>query len=221
MELREAIRRRRSIRRYTPTPIPPETLRDILEAGIWAPSSGGTRPYKLLPITDRPQIDALYETIRREHIPRQIKRLAGRMDPEELTSRLEAYLDGIRAAAAHVLLLHDLQAGADRFTGGDVEALRSNPYLYGSLGDSLLFTAQNIMLQAAAYGRGSLYMETVRPEGPAVLRHLGLRDTLELTAIIPIGTPDEHPEPQPRSLEDHLIQPGAPTESTPQPQPQE
>ena len=39
METREALLTRRSIRRYKPDPIPEEDLREILEAGLYAPSA--------------------------------------------------------------------------------------------------------------------------------------------------------------------------------------
>jgi nitroreductase len=40
MDVREAIRGRRSIRRYRPDPVPEELLREVLRAGIEAPSAG-------------------------------------------------------------------------------------------------------------------------------------------------------------------------------------
>jgi len=49
----EAIRLRRSIRRFKPDPIPPETLREILEAGRLSPSAGNRQPYRLLVVTDQ------------------------------------------------------------------------------------------------------------------------------------------------------------------------
>lgn len=53
MSVIEAIKSRRSIRKFKSDPIPPETLSEILEAGRLSPSAGNRQPYKLLVITDQ------------------------------------------------------------------------------------------------------------------------------------------------------------------------
>ena len=53
MELLEAIRTRRSIRKYKPDPIPEDQVREILNAGRWAPSSRmNVQPWKFIVLTD-------------------------------------------------------------------------------------------------------------------------------------------------------------------------
>ncbi|RLF13512.1 MAG: nitroreductase family protein [Thermoprotei archaeon] len=48
MELFEAIRSRRSIRRFRDEDIPEEDLKKILEAAIWAPSAGNLQPWEFI-----------------------------------------------------------------------------------------------------------------------------------------------------------------------------
>lgn len=48
MEVIEAIRSRRSIRRFKPDPVPREVLEKLLENCRWAPSSRNTQPWELL-----------------------------------------------------------------------------------------------------------------------------------------------------------------------------
>ncbi|MBT9130259.1 MAG: 5,6-dimethylbenzimidazole synthase [candidate division WS2 bacterium] len=45
MEVREAILKRRSIRKFNPEPIDKEIITKILEAGHWAPSEGNLQPW--------------------------------------------------------------------------------------------------------------------------------------------------------------------------------
>ena len=52
MELLEAIRTRRAIRRYTHEPVPPELIEKLLEAARWAPSSVNCQPWEFIVITD-------------------------------------------------------------------------------------------------------------------------------------------------------------------------
>lgn len=48
MELKEAILNRRTARKFKSEPIPEETLVEILEAGIWAPSHGNNQPWEFV-----------------------------------------------------------------------------------------------------------------------------------------------------------------------------
>lgn len=52
MDVLEAIRTRRSIRRYRPDPVPYDLLIKILEAGRWAPSASNSQPWSFVIFTD-------------------------------------------------------------------------------------------------------------------------------------------------------------------------
>jgi nitroreductase len=52
VEVLEAIRTRRSIRRYKQDPIPDELIVKILEAGRWAPSASNSQPWSFVVLTD-------------------------------------------------------------------------------------------------------------------------------------------------------------------------
>lgn len=52
MNVLEAIKTRRSIRKFEDTPVPPEALKQVLEAGRIAPSAGNRQPWKFLVVTD-------------------------------------------------------------------------------------------------------------------------------------------------------------------------
>ena len=59
MELIEAIRTRRSIRQFEDRPVPAAMIRQIIEAGMMAPSAGNQQPWHFLVITDRDSLVAL------------------------------------------------------------------------------------------------------------------------------------------------------------------
>ncbi len=52
MEVLEAIRTRRSIRRYKKELVSPELIEKLLDAGRWAPSSSNSQPWEFIVITD-------------------------------------------------------------------------------------------------------------------------------------------------------------------------
>ncbi|MBP1700063.1 MAG: nitroreductase, partial [Deltaproteobacteria bacterium] len=52
MELMEAIKARRSIRKYKPDPVPEQALRTVLEAVQWTPSWANTQCWEIILVTD-------------------------------------------------------------------------------------------------------------------------------------------------------------------------
>jgi nitroreductase len=59
MDLFEAIKTRRSIRRYTPDPVDDNKVEAILEAGRWAPSWANTQCWRFIVVRDpeiRPEL---------------------------------------------------------------------------------------------------------------------------------------------------------------------
>ena len=48
MDVLEAIRTRRSVRKWLPKPVPEEVVEQILEAGRWAPSAGNFQPWAFI-----------------------------------------------------------------------------------------------------------------------------------------------------------------------------
>ena len=61
MEALEAILSRRSIRRYTDKPVPPEVLKNMLAAGMSAPSASNFQPWQFIIITERKLLDEIPE----------------------------------------------------------------------------------------------------------------------------------------------------------------
>ncbi len=61
MDAIEAIMSRRSIRRYTGTPVPEALITQLLEAAMAAPSAGNQQPWQFVVIDDRTLLDAITE----------------------------------------------------------------------------------------------------------------------------------------------------------------
>ena len=59
MKLLDAIHTRRSIRKYTDTPVDEVMIETILRAGMAAPSAGNQQPWHFIVITDRARLEAI------------------------------------------------------------------------------------------------------------------------------------------------------------------
>jgi len=59
LEVLEAIKGRRSIRKYKPQTVPDDLVEKILEAGRWAPSGGNLQPWKFIVVRDSKILDMI------------------------------------------------------------------------------------------------------------------------------------------------------------------
>jgi len=67
MEMMEAIKTRRSIRKYKTTPINDELLETVLEAARWAPSWANTQCWRFIVVRDSRIKDELADTLGRDN----------------------------------------------------------------------------------------------------------------------------------------------------------
>lgn len=61
MELMEAIRTRRSIRKFDDRPITDDMVREMLDAAMMAPSAGNAQPWQFVVVNERARLDAMKE----------------------------------------------------------------------------------------------------------------------------------------------------------------
>ena len=80
MELIEAIKSRRSIRRFQDKPVSGETLRELIDNAVWAPSASNEQPWGFVVIEDRDYMTKLSE-----------KAKSGLLSAMEQTPGLERY----------------------------------------------------------------------------------------------------------------------------------
>jgi len=59
METLQAIKTRRSIRKYLDKLVPAEIIRDLLEAAMFAPSAGNEQPWQFIVLDDRKFLDEI------------------------------------------------------------------------------------------------------------------------------------------------------------------
>lgn len=59
MEVFEAIKSRRSVRKYKLKPVPDELVEKILEAGRWAPTGGNIQPWKFIVVKNPKTLDMI------------------------------------------------------------------------------------------------------------------------------------------------------------------
>ena len=109
MDVHQAIRDRRSIRRYQPKPVPEDKLQQILEAGRWAPSANNDQPWKFVVVKDKEVKNQLARVaIYGSFLAEAPAGIAVVIDPHGSTHPVE---DGAAATQNMILAAHALGLG--------------------------------------------------------------------------------------------------------------
>jgi F420 biosynthesis protein FbiB-like protein len=143
------IKSRRSIRRYTSEPIPPETIRRLLEAAGWAPSAHNRQPWRfavLTAATDKARLaEAMGQQLRAD-------RTADGDDPADIeqdVARSYARLTGAPALIVVCLSMIEMDRYPDPRRSQNERTMAVQ---------STAMAAQNLMLQAHAEGLASCWL---------------------------------------------------------------
>jgi F420 biosynthesis protein FbiB-like protein len=180
MELFDAIRTRRSIRRYTEAPIPAEVIERLLTAATWAPSAHNRQPWRFAVLTAR------------EVKERLARAMGDRLRADRLADGDAPELVEQDAARSHARLTHAPVVLVACLTMANMDAYpdtRRKKAEYLMAAQSVAMAAQNLLLAAHAEGLGACWlcaplfcMDTVREA-------LALPGEWEPQALITLGYP--------------------------------
>jgi len=195
VELEEAVRRRKMVRRYSNRPVPAEILDRLLGLAVRAPSAGFSQGVDLLVLEGPAQTRRFFEAT---------------CDPEFLDEPQAK--DGILRAPVIVLPLGDPGIYVSRYAEQDKNesslaglSPEEWPVPYW-LVDSA-FVVMLLLLAATEQGLGALFFRLHRDPGP-LLSALGVPDGKEVIGAVALGyeaagdpnrSPAEEPSPSPRS----------------------
>ena len=178
----EVIRTQRAMRRLKPDPVPEEYIKKILWAATRAPSGGNRQNWRWLVITD-PEKKKPIQQWYKEGWDRLVASGYGNrpdLPPEEAASN-ERVMRSAQYLADHlhevpVLILACLLV--DPGQRPDITA-----------GSSIYPAVQNLMLAARALGLGTALTTLHRLHQDDIRKLLGIPDTVETAALIPVGWP--------------------------------
>lgn len=179
MELRDAVRRRRMIRTYDPQrSVPRETVEDLLNLAIRAPSAGHTQGWRFL-VLDDPPARELFWTVTSD---------PGPPDP---------WLSRMRSAPTLVLFFSDREAYLDRYAEPDKgwtdrdESHWPIPYWHVDTG----MAAMIFLLAAVEAGLGACFFGVPTAHWPALFSAFEVPEGLAPVGVVSVG----HAAPDVRS----------------------
>lgn len=205
-ELYALLSTRRSVRRFKPDLPPRDAIESLIASAVTAPSASNKQPWRFVVVQRRELIDAIAAAVRMA-----VERITRAVDPA-FEASFRAYGDYFtRFENAPVTIVPLFRAltvlsnlTTNQLSDDDARAIRAMERDSGLIGTSLAI--ENLLLAAHAAGLGASGMT-----GPLVavteLRELlHVPPSWEIAALVPIGYPDETPQPTARKAPERVTQ---------------
>ena len=202
MDLDDAIRQRRSIRKYkSDVPIPREDIEAIIEAGSWAPSSTNIQPWRFIVVEDREMIARMarvvydkFQALSKEALSQGEKRIAAFC--RFLRSYASFFSDAPLVIVActkpyeNPVLKMPMSTVIEKTRAlGDV-GVDVKPIVIDTVQKSVAMAVQNMLLKAHSLGYGTCAMDGPIAVKGALREMLDIEDDLDLVMVIPMGVPE-------------------------------
>ena len=193
MLIDDAIRSRRSIRRYKPERPARALLEKLVELAACAPSASNKQPWRFFVADDAATIARMADAVQQA-----VQRIACHVEPA-FNEAFLAYGDYfvrfreapvvIVPAFRELVVLSSLVDSA--IAQRDRELIRSMEFGSGLMSASL--AVQNLMLYAHSLGLGSSCMTGPLIAAPEIKALLRIPDSWQVAACVPVGYPAESP----------------------------
>lgn len=161
MEVLEAIKTRRSIRRYKTTPVDKSTLEQVLEAARWAPSWANSQCWRFITVRD--------DNIKAE--------LADTLTPANPAT------DAVRNAPITIVVCAELKRSGC-YRGEPVTSKGDSWYMF-----DVALAMQNLTLAAHALGLGTVHIGAFSAGKAGKI--LGVPEGFCVVEMTPLGYPDQ------------------------------
>ena len=189
---KEAIEKRRSIRKYKQDPVPEEHLRALLDAARLAPSGSNSQPWRFKLVRDEKTRQALAQASYKQSF------IAEAPVVFVCCIDLKAFIDGTvsgiqdlgRIGAVEGRIVKVIADRTERYSPVDIEELTPRIAL------NLAIAVEHIVLRALDFGLGTCWIRLF--DEKAVKNIFGWGRNIHVVALLPVGYPAEAPAPRRR-----------------------
>ncbi len=189
LDVYEAMRTLRTIRRLKPDPIPGDVLRRVLEAASYAPTGGNVQPWRVIVVRDaakKARLQQLYAKRWHDYVAHYAKLVAGQ-PPEAVAATQKTLASGNHLAAhlheAPVLLVFCFNPEIMAITDSALERV-------SVVGGASIYTAvENALLACRAEGLGCTLTTLLCQDEPELCALLEIPKPWATACVVPIGWP--------------------------------
>lgn len=201
LSTKDAIEKRRSIRKFKSEPVPDEHIMALIDAARLAPSGSNAQPWRFKIVKDDETKAKLFEAAYHQAFIRQA--------PVVLVccADIEGYLNGTVSGAQDLGRVGALEDRIVKILEDKAKTLRSEGM--GQIGPKMAanvsIAIEHIVLRALDFGLGSCWVRMI--DGQKIKEIFNWGDNIYIVALLPIGYPDESPLPRKRlDIKDILIE---------------
>ncbi len=180
----EVIGTQRAMRRLKPDPVPEEYIKKLIWAATRAPSGGNRQGWRFIVITDvakKKALQEIYSTAWNGFVAAGYGKQSGELQGPEAESN-DRVMKSAQYLSDHLhevpVIIMVCALGVDASVNQGVAA-----------GASIYPAVQNLMLAARALGLGTALTTIHRTNEPKVRELLGIPETVQTAALIPVGWP--------------------------------
>lgn len=196
---KEAIEKRRSIRKFKRKPVPDEQIMALIEAARLAPSASNTQPWRFKIVSDDDTKAKLAEAAYHQSFVAQA--------PVVLVccADLQGYFEGITARSQEFGKEGALEETMLRVLRGRAEQLKTVNLqeLAPGIAFNVAIAIEHIVLRALDFGLGSCWVRMLDEQ--KVKAMFGWENNIHVVALLPLGYADEIPSPRKRRAIEELI----------------
>jgi nitroreductase len=171
-DLYELVKKRRSVRRFKPDPIPDDIVDKILEVARWAPSCRNSQPWEIIAVKRKTIRDEIVRIMNDSYIDN------GKEPPS-----------GPSQAQLFIIVCSNPENKPSAELG-----VMANSMFYSSLGNAFLYMAMAV----TALGLGAQWVSRVaNPSVNGGIKELlGIPSSWEIFDMLAVGYPDVEPKPR-------------------------
>lgn len=191
MELLDAIKTRRSIRKFKSDPIPDTAVNELLEAARLAPSGTNVQPWRFVVVKSEEARGRLSHCTPLPFVTKAPLVIACCIDMEAFASTGQRMKE-LKEAGAFLGTPLDEAKADDSSKGRNMDEMAMRAY--ASL--NVAIAIEHITLRAVDLGLGSCWVMMFDQD--KTKKALEIENKYNIIALIPIGYPDQAPSPRPR-----------------------
>lgn len=199
MEVLEAIQARRSIRKFKSDSVPEEYISELIEAGRLAPSGTNLQPTRYVIIKSAKARAQLNNYTSLPFVAAAPVVIACCIDNQSIMSTGDR-MNELREAQAFIDTPLDKE---DQDNNNKKRRSMDTATLKAYLNLNAAIAIDHITLRAVELGLGSCWVMMFDKE--KIKNILGLDDRYDVVALLPIGYPDQSPNPRPRLKIEELL----------------
>ncbi len=211
MELAEAIRTRRSIRRFQDREVPTELILKAISLACWAPNGGNYQSWKFIVVRNRELIGRIADAVQAK--TDLIASWPEAREFDDTVKRYQAHAAFFRSAPVLIgMAMGGYQSAADRVLrrrgeqDPDAREMIQNRAGVSSRLQTISGATAYLILALHSLGLGTCWMVGPMLARTELEQMLQVPSGMNLFALVPVGYPAESPEPGPRKPLEEVVQ---------------